>query len=779
MAEKIKHFVSSRLGKKGLMDTIPMSNASQVSQEYAAAERLNFPCEEPLDLRDLFPTECTAFKQDAITHFLDDNAKRFYLKQLKRNSGHYTQAIYQAVLKHAAARLSSGMYGPVADEKEDPKDYNPPAVIPVGYSQHRQENRLNYASDIEIELPSGKIIQARSVNISPSGIQIKLHQLLDVIDGMEMNIAFPSLEEKYEQELGMVPYRLMKNSVGSIHMTLQLARIEPGEHSFDIFIQDFIDNKKHRYRLDSEDSKLALTAKAWEYFYINSLPFLACFVATNGERLQIQEIAISNQNKQHLKGLGNSMLSILEQQMSSFRLNRIIQHENSSPEIYAYRYQGSGLRRRIAATSWQFNDHNTKLTFLRTGINQDTFRAWRVKVVKLHNMSEQRSKELLDKLAEVGPEQAENLIDQLNQYEYLIYLVEITDSLKKDPLLQHDDSSIEPDDSFFDDYEIRRAKSVDYTRLRLGINKQRNEVRYIYKSPIVLKYYGEKLKGLTLDLSVNGLKIQLDKPSSFQIRDTVTIDFVGLNKRFRSADLKNQSYRIAAITADGGLCLTRDHRIARHEAAIFINKLLIKNKGTLPSCTGELWMSTKSRLIESWLNLCLPTQSLLITRNAGVYNIPYILDGDYTAQLLAPFQIGIDLYNLETIFECKNLRQKLRSMSVNTDTPPNIEIYVYQQSTSEDSIPTIELKTWSDFDDDIERVEYIQKCCRYPVFGFYSLTLCKVPRLEKSYLLEDINVIRRNARHRLSDFEKEYQSLVAVMELTDRTSLVLERYNLN
>ncbi|MFT5521149.1 MAG: hypothetical protein ACI9IA_001749 [Enterobacterales bacterium] len=667
---------------------------------------------------------------------------------------------------------------PFNQEDTELKAYTPPALIPVGYSQHRQENRLNYASDIEIELPSGKIIQGRSVNVSSSGIQIKLQRLLDVIDGMEMNIAFPSLEKKYELQLGMVPYRLMKSSVGSMYMTLQLARIDPGEHAFDIFIQDFIDNKKHRYRIDSEDSKLALTAKAWEYFYINTLPFLACFVATNGEKLQIQEIAITEQNKKHLKGLGNSMLSILEQQMSSFRLNRIIQHEISSPEIYAYRYQGSGLRRRVGATSWQFNDNKSKLSFLRSGIKQDTFMAWRVNVVKLHNMSEQRSKELLNKLAEVGTEQAENLIDQLNQYEYLIYLVEISDSLKKDPLLQHDDSNTDPDDSFFDDYEIKRARSVDYTRLRLGINKQRNEDRYIYKSPLVLKYYGENLKGQTLDLSVNGLKVQLDKPSSFQIRDTVTIDFTGLNKRFRSAKLKNQSYRIAAITRDGALCLTRDHRIARHSAAIFINKLLLRNKDTLPSCTGELWMSTKSRLIESWLNLCLPTQSLLMTRIDGEYDIPYILAGNSTPQLLAPFQIGTELYNLETIFKCKSLRKKLREMSVNDDTPPNIEIYVYQHSITENSIPTIELKTWSDFDDDIQRVEYIQKCSRYPIFGFYSLTLCKVPRLEKSYLLEDMNVIRRNARHRLSDFEEEYQSLVTVMELTDRTLLVLERYNL-
>ena len=142
MAEEIKHFVSSPSGTKGLMDAIPKYKSPTADPEHISeAQRLDFPCEEPIDLRELFPSQCTALAQGGITHFLDIQAKRFYLRQLKRNNEHYTQAIYEAVLKHAAARLASGLdgkQGKQSDETEENlKTYNPPAVIPVGYSQHR------------------------------------------------------------------------------------------------------------------------------------------------------------------------------------------------------------------------------------------------------------------------------------------------------------------------------------------------------------------------------------------------------------------------------------------------------------------------------------------------------------------------------------------------------------------------------------------------------------------------------------------------------------------
>jgi len=784
MAQKIKHFVSSASGVKGLSDTVVTKKSQDLKPKHMSeTQRLKLPCNEPIDLRESFPSQCYPYQQDKITHYLDTKAEQFYFKMLKKHKGSYTQAVYEAVLKHSSARLASELYGKVETEENDydSHKFHPPKVIPVGYSQHRQESRLNFATDIEIELPSGSIIQARSVDISPSGIQIKLKQLLDVVDGMEMDLCFPSMEVKYERHFGLVPYRLMKSTIGSMHMTLMLARIDSGAHPFDIFLQGFIDNKKYRYRIDSEDSKLALTAKAWEYLYTKALPYIACFVSARGERLQVQEIAISEHNKHQMTGLGNSMLSYLEQQISTFRLNGIIHQETAAPEIYAYRYQGTGLRRRLCATSWQFNDNQSKYTFLRAGINEDTFTAWRINVVKLCDVPQQRSIELLEKLAAEKPEQAESLKSQLNQYEYLFYLIDITESLRYDPLLQHDiehNELLDVEDQFFDSYEIQRGHSAEFTRLRLGISKQRNEERYIYKSPILLKFYGETMKGHTLDLSINGLKVALNKPQSFQIRDTVTIDFVGFNKKFRTSKLKRQSYRIAAITRDGALCLTRDHRIARHQAAIFLSKLLEKNKEILPSCTGELWMSTKSRLMESWLNLCLPTQALLMTREHNSYDIPYILSGNYSSKLLAPFKIGSGIYNLESLLELPILQEKIRHLTVNFGKATAVELYISQFDAVADEIPVIEIKTWDDFKDDVDRVDYLKQSCRLEVFGCYNLSLGKVPRLEKSDLINDMNVIRRNARHRLTEFEDDYQSLSAVMELTDCTDLVMQRYNL-
>jgi len=782
MAQDIKHFVSKSGGDKDLRGDAPRVKKRGLDLKYLSeSERLSTLSEEPIDLRDIFPNTYYPYKQDKITHFFDSSAERFYLKQIKRAKGRYTQAVYESVMKHSAARLASSITGDLEAEyqiEEETELLHIPKVIPVGYSQYRQENRLNFATDVEIEMPSGSIISCRTVDISPSGIQLKLNQVIDVIVGMDMDLFFPALEKKYEEHYGLVPYRLMKSAVGSMHMTLKLARIDPGEHPFDVFLQQFIESKKHRYRIDAEDSKQALTAKAWEYMYTKALPYLACFVSTHGESIQIQELAVSEQNKNQLAGLGNSMLSYIEQKMSSFRLNGIAHKKTKPQEIYAYRLQGNGMRRRLCATSWEFNDQKSRLAFLRAGVNDESFKAWQINVVKLSEMSDQRSDELLAKLAAALPEQAESLVDQLNHYEYLFYLIDIQEHLLRDPLLQHDESQEVEGGLFFDEYEIQRQPSAEYTRLRLGITKQRNEERFIYKSPVLLRFYGESIKGHTLDLSINGLKVALNKSKNFQIRDTVTIDFVGFNKKFRSSKLKRQSYRIAAVTKDGSLCLTRDHRIGQHKAAIFISKLLNKNKDILPTCTGELWMNTKSRLMESWLNNCLPTQSLLMTREQGIYHIPFLLSGVMTPKILEPFNIGEKLYNLEQLLQHGIIKATMKELRVNNGLPISTEIYVSQPESYQESITAIEVKTWSDFNDDIERVEYLKKCTKRKHYCFYHLSFTRVPRLDYSILLDDMHVIRRNARHHLTEFENECNSLKSILELSDFTQIISSRYNI-
>ncbi len=782
MAQDIKHFVSKGGGDKSLRGDAPQIKSQGLDLKYMSeTERLSRSCDEPIDLRDIFPNTYYPYKQDKIIHFFDSSAERFYLKQIKRSRGRYTQAVYEAVLKHSAARLASSMTDNLEAEYEIEVEtdlQHLPTVIPVGYSQYRQEYRLNFVTDVEIEMPSGIIVKCRSVDISPSGIQIKLDQVIDIIEGMDMDLYFPVLEEKYEQHFGVVPYRLMKSSIGSMHMSLKLARKEAGEHPFDVFLERFIENKKHRYRIDAEDSRQALTAKAWEYMYTKALPYLACFVSTQGESIQIQELAISEQNKHQLTGLGNSMLSYIEQKMSSFRLNGIAHKERKPEEIYAYRLQDDGIRRRLCSISWEFTDQKSRLGFLRAGINDESFMAWQINVIKLEDISEQRRTELLEKLKASKPEQAESLLDQLKQYEYLFYLIDIRDTLLYDPLLQQDEMHEVMEHSFFDDYEIQRQPSAEYTRLRLGISRQRNEERFIYQSPILLHFYGESIKGHTLDLSVNGLKITLDKKQTFHMRDTVTIDFTGFNKRFRSSKLKRQSYRIAAITRDGSLCLTRDHRISQHKAAIFLNKLLIKNKDILPTCTGELWMSTKSRLMESWLNYCLPTQSLLMTRDESVYHIPFLLSGINTSEILKPFNISNKLFNFKHLLQHHIIKDKIKELRVDNGIPICTEIYVSQAEHLHESIANVEVKTWSDFKDDIERVEYLKKCTQCPTFRFYHLALTRVPRLDYNILMDDINIIRRNARHQLTEFENECDSLVAILELSDFTRSIRHRYNI-
>ena len=672
-------------------------------------------------------------------------------------------------MKYGAANV------PAASEQANDNGPKLPHVIPAGYSQNRQEGRLNFATDVEIELPSGALVMSRSVDVSASGIQLRVKQLLDVVDSMELLLNFPSLEEQYDKDFGPVPYVLKKHAIGSMHMSLFLVRKDPGEHPFDLFLETFIKAKKHRYRMDSEDSTLALVSKAWEYLYIKALPYIACFVSTAKERIQIQEIGISTANHNQLSGLGQSMLSQLEKQLTTIRLNGIAERQELSPAIYSYRYRGDGIRHKLSACSWQFKDSAQRVQFLQVGIQQDSFTAWGINVVKLEALPENRSRELLTHLQKDSQEQADNLIAQFNQYNYLIYLTDITEAVQNDPILSIEEPIDQVPDEFFDDYEMRHSATNDITRLRLGITKRRNEQRYIYRTPVTMKLYGVKYQGSTEDFSINGLKVTTDKYREFQIRDTVYLEFTGLNRKFRSAKLKSEPYRVVAITPDGAVCLCRDHRVSQHKAAIFLRKLIEQNVDILQYCTGEVWMSTKARLSEAWMHQCLPTQSLLVARQKNQYYVPYIIESETTKNILNPFATASSMYDFSTLFERVKITSLFRQLKLEHDHIMSCEIYVSRKGYP---VEHVEVKMWSDFATDLERVEYFKSKIKSTTFTVYNLSVSAVPKLDKTSLSEELNVVRKNSRHRLVEFQKTYKSLVGIVELMVTTDKVKQRYSL-
>lgn len=723
--------------------------------------------QEAIDLRDIYPDSCSPIYHNQRVHYLDKDTTRYFQQLLRQNNDSYTKHIHDSVIKYASSVIPK-------EEIEESYTVKPPIVIPAGYSQNRHESRMKFATDVEIEMPSGTLIESRSADISAHGIQLKVQQLLDVITGMELRLTFPQLEEQHEQDFGEVIYIVQKYTVGSLYMSLFLSRKDPGTSDFDIFIEEFIKSKIHRYRIDYEDSALALFSKAWEYLYIKALPYVACFVSTAKESIQIHEVAISESNQRQLLGLGQSMLSLIEETLTTTRLNSIANQNELSPEIYSYRIRNDGINRSLCATSWQFKEASDKVTYLCAGIEQETFVAWRIEVVKLKDLPPARSAELLSRLKEESEEQSQNLVEQLNQQDYLIYLVDISDQIKRDPLLENAAQADEIPHYFFDEFEIKSRKAKDYTRLRLGIAKRRNESRYIYATPVLVKIYGEKIKAQTVDFSINGLKIITDMASRFSIRDRVTLEFTGFNRKFRSAKLKAEPYRVVAITKNGYVCLCRDHRVAQHKAAMFLKKLIDRNIAILEHCTGEEWMGTKVRLIEAWMHQCLPTQGLLVSRRKNHYQIPYIIESETTPEILKPFAIGDKVYDFKALFQQKRITDIFRRIVPEHGFVINQEIYVTQLQGGPDDI---EVRFWSDFESDLARAEYVREQIKLPVFKAYHLAYSKVPKLDKSDLKADMDVIRKNARHRLSDFQKTYNSLVGIMEFTDVTDSIKHRYN--
>jgi len=208
---------------------------------------------------------------------------------------------------------------------------------------------------------------------------------------------------------------------------------------------------------------------------------------------------------------------------------------------------------------------------------------------------------------------------------------------------------------------------------------------------------------------------------------------------------------------------------------MFLKKLIDRNVEILKHCTGEVWMSTKARLSEAWMHQCLPTQSLLVARQKNEYSVPYIIESETTKDILKPFSSSESIYDFSALFERVKITSLFRQLKVEQEHVINLEIYVARKGYP---IEQVEVKMWSDFATDLERVEYFKSKIKSTTFTAYTLSFSAVPKLDKTSLSEELNVVRKNSRHRLVEFQNTYQSLVGIIELMVTTDKVRERYNL-
>jgi hypothetical protein len=317
-----------------------------------------------------------------------------------------------------------------------------------------------------------------------------------------------------------------------------------------------------------------------------------------------------------------------------------------------------------------------------------------------------------------------------------------------------------------------------------GYVERRREDRFHAKSSVNIKHEGKLARGVTVDISTRGLRVQLEEALDAAVGDTVHVHLVSLQKKRPSLDLKNIAYRVVGIrhAPQTNLMLERVVDAAESDIRGFFLELINKNKDKLKLDTEDVRNATTAVLYSSLLGMNLVSLPFFIGKNEeGVAQIFHVAvtespceladflrtdEGGYDFSMIADLSLQHALYN-------GALRLRMQADSEQCrQSPDELEIYMYKERDGESGQQKIRAWTSLAFADAGQRETVIRHAMAQTDYRFVKLVVTYTLPLEEQRIELITDIVRENSRVKAMKLREEVHNISAVGEIFDITDQV-------
>ncbi|HCM46465.1 MAG TPA: PilZ domain-containing protein, partial [Colwellia sp.] len=167
---------------------------------------------------------------------------------------------------------------------------------------NRTEERMNFAIPITLTIVNKQQILTTSIDLSVKGIKFKLINELFLFKGDQLTIGFTGLEQEFQFSKDSFFYFEVRNVVrDSGTQIIGCQRIDiPKNDSFQHFLVGYIQGNKRRYKINLDNSLLALQARSIEQYALVKLNELVIFMHSTNVNKTSPRYALTTKNNQKL-----------------------------------------------------------------------------------------------------------------------------------------------------------------------------------------------------------------------------------------------------------------------------------------------------------------------------------------------------------------------------------------------------------------------------------------------------------------------------------------------
>ncbi|WP_448553173.1 PilZ domain-containing protein [Thalassotalea montiporae] len=765
-------------------------------------KRLAQPCTRLIDLRGHVDGECKAFEDEERTHYLDDLAIRVYKDNVSAYGG-YTFGVYEAVnntennFRVIYQREKSGSLpaaAPSGAPKVQEKLYYPAKFVPFGDFYNRQEERMNFAIAVGVTLANGELIEATSSDLSISGVKLRFAAMQKISVGDVIKLEFTGLTQEFQfGSQSNFEYQVENISVENQVQLIGASRIlDKEKDGFKQFLKGFIQGNKRRYKINLDNTIAALKSRSLEQFALPKINELPVFVAAKeGKFVPRYALTCNNNQAVYQYWQNEAKQSTLYNLIDSDRVERMLRAEKTGHSllVYSFVHQSQGRSYFYTADEKQLaQDEPFAKHFLGFAASKSTFAVTMLSIVAVDKAKANAPLTLANTLTKKDAyldmpisEEVQSILSGLS------YIVVATDVTTKQIRSDYQQFS-------YDDIVTSKLKAFGHKRLvnapamdEIGVNyrNQRQEPRFVYKTPVEVEAEGVMWTGTSQDFSVSGLKVHLDKSAVLSKGEIVKIAFPNLQKITSTFELKSLPYEVMRINKKKNVLNLRVH-VERHQhiGRAFFKVLIEKNKAKL---TKEEYADMTPGLAKALRTIYAKSTSVpsfFVQSSGSRYKVETLAGGNNEKPFLMSMKglsdrpKHLNLYPLLHHPEAANLVNLTLKKLQQADAPAEETLFISIKRNADAIDQAVTTKLASELSSTKLKKMFIDKAQKSGEFYCVQIKLSRTAEPDMEHLNPELSYIGSYAIHRGKQLEQEIWSVAGVMQCFDITQEVINRHKL-
>ncbi len=733
-------------------------------------KRVMAPCTKSIDLRGRVNGDCREYRLDGITHWLDDVAINTYHRKVKRFGG-YTEGVYEALINtHNNFRILH-QNGKMSRQGDISQDQNFMAdIVNFAVDLQRQEKRMRTQTEVALTLPNGQVINALSVDVSNSGVKLKVPSAFTYQLGEVVTAQFPKLAEQCAVRQLAEPsnYRILgvdKCPENSSICWLRLLKLSENDY-MDRAITKMLNSSNKKALHDKQDRLIKVKAGGYEHVHLrNSANLPLYFSGTDLKYAMLTDNNMPIWNYWHDERNQQNFGSLFNKE----RMDTLIREgiRSTSNVLYAFQHQFKDKNLFYSLMLPESNIEERKL-FWHMGARKESWKVFRIHVYELLD-------EEIHRMAKSDPNHAKDILTLT----HMVMLVELSNSDTASDYLLTEKPNLPT--SALNRFRHSRKVAGSPNAFYFDARSRRREPRYEFKTPVNLTFGDTSVRGTTLNFSNRGMSVRLAKPLDQKCGDIAKVQFLELQKYNSKVNLSNLEYQAVRIEPNYQVMhFSIDENDTNAASLKYLRSLIAHNKTRLIE---------KAEILPNPPLLQSMHQSLL-SRLAG---IPYFVER--SEHVMRPRSVGVNFpldpigqllhalgerekLSLDTLLKGRSNRLMAKPMRQKDYTKPVYhEIYLLVEKHG-DHIVNIESKIFEDFETAQARIHFVKKAKMSGLFHAIRISASPVNSVLTEILRRELEEIAVDAIHHARSLENEFASLVGYGEIVDITEEVLVRLEL-